>query len=372
MLNKISKIVRDLWLRSADYKSLIFFEKILFIILCFCEVIYKFAFKIVQSIKAYRGQKSVSGLKIISVGNLTVGGTGKTVFVEFLANFLDKNKCAIVSRGYASHSTGQNLLVSDGANIYHSPEVCGDEPYMLAQSLKIVTATGSDRLRSCLKIHQLFDKIEYILLDDGYQNCQLKKVLNILVVDARYPLGFNGHCLPAGNLREFDYLRADLIIVSHADLVNAEQLEKIKNKIFYTFDSNKILFGKHRAVGLFQAGDTLMPIDFFENKKFMVAAGVGSFLGFVQGVKNFGITVDKVLEFEDHHNYSYQDLEQILKIVAQQNLSGVIVTQKDWVKLSQIISDEDRFKIFIFRIEFEFLSQSQYSLFSQFLSSKLD
>ena len=372
MFNKFSKIIKGLWWKSGNHKPLTFFEKYLFELLRFFELFYKVGFRLVQSIKMYRGQKVVPGLKVISVGNLTVGGTGKTVFVQFLANFLSVSKCAVVSRGYASRSTGKNLLVCDGKNIYDSPEVCGDEPYMLAQSLKIVTVTGSNRFNSCLLIRELWDKIEYILLDDGYQNCQLKKDLEILIVDARFPFGFNGHCLPAGNLREGDYSRADLIIVSHADLVSSDQIDKVKTQFFDKFDNDKILLGKHRAVGLFQAGDTLMSSEYFENKKFMVAAGIGSFSGFVGGVKSFGIAVDELLEFKDHHNYSSQDVDQIIQAMTQKKLNGVIVTQKDWVKISQIISDEDAAKFFIFRIEFEFLSQSQYSLFSQFLSSKLN
>ena len=115
-----------------------------------------------------------------------------------------------------------------------------------------------------------------------------------------------------------------------------------------------------------------MPSEYFENKKFMIAAGIGSFSGFVESVENFGIKVGKCLEFEDHHSYSSQDIDQIIQDMTQKKMDGVVVTQKDWVKLSKIISDEDRLKIFVFRIEFEFLYQSQYSLFSQFLSSKLD
>lgn len=371
MLNKFNEVIKDLWWKSGSHKSLTLFERCFWASLCFFEFFYKIGFCLVQSIKKYYGQRTIPGLKIISVGNLTVGGTGKTVFIQFLAKFLDVKRCAVVSRGYGSRSAGKNLLVSDGQNIYYKPEHCGDEPFMIAQSIKVVTATGSNRVNSCLKVRELSDKIEYILLDDAYQNHQLIKDLQILLVDARFPLGFNGHCLPAGNLRELDYSRADLIVVSHANLVNDEQINKIKKQIFNTITPDKILLGKHSAVGLFQAGSVMISHENFANKKFMIAAGIGSFSGFMQSVNDFGISVEESLEFDDHHNYSSEDVDKIIQKLTQKNLSGVVVTQKDWVKLSQIISDETAQKFFVFRIEFEFLSEAQYILFGHFLSSKL-
>lgn len=371
MFNKFNLIIKDLWSKKLGHKSLGFFEHIFFATLCFFEVFYRLGFFVVQAIKKYRGRRVVPGIKIISVGNLTVGGTGKTVFVHFLAKFLNAQKCAVVSRGYGSVPDGKNLLVCDGRKLFYSPDICGDEPYMLASMLNIVTVVGADRYKSCLMAKLESQSVEYILLDDGYQNCQLKKDFEILLVDARFPMGFNSHCLPAGDLREKDYSRADLIIITHADLVNSAQIEAIKKQVFTNFDSNKILSGIHKVVGLFQADQDLVDSELLKNKNFLLAAGIGSFSGFRRSVEDFGIDIVESVEFEDHHNYSSENIDKLLQLKNQYNLDGIVVTQKDWVKISQIITADDAKKIFVFRVEFEFLSKSQYSLFNDELSRVL-
>lgn len=370
MFNNLILFIKDLWVKKA-HKSLSFFERIIFAVLCFFEYIYKFVFFVDQLIKKYRGGKFVAGAKIVSVGNLSVGGTGKTVFIEFLVKFFKSQKSAIVSRGYGASFVGKNLLVCDGRNIFHSPDICGDEPYMLASNLNIVTVVGSDRYESCLLVKSASRDIEYILLDDAYQNCQLKKDFEILIVDARYPMGLNGHCLPAGDLREKDYLRADLIIISHADFVSSKDIEYIKNTVFLKFDSNKILTGIHKPIGLLQAGTNLVDSEFLKNKKFLLAAGIGSFSGFRNSVENFGINIVECIEFEDHHKYLLKDIDFMMQKNNQYNSDGIIVTQKDWAKISQVAPPSDTKNFFVFGIQFEFLFESQYSLFEKILSSKL-
>ena len=152
MQNIFTSLIKELWQKSRVHNSLSFPQKLIFLSLYIFEYLYRLVFFIVQWLKRVYGGKVVHGYKIISVGNLTVGGTGKTVFIKFLANLFGVNNSAIVSRGYGSRSVGKNLLVSDGSTIFCLPENCGDEPYMLAKSLSIVTAVGSNRYKSCLII----------------------------------------------------------------------------------------------------------------------------------------------------------------------------------------------------------------------------
>lgn len=380
MNKNLSKFITNLWEKSAEKKRLTFFEKIFFLILCFFEKFYCTIFFIAQTFGKKNGNKIVPNLKVISVGNLTAGGTGKSVFAGFLVQILGSKHCSIISRGYGGgYSGSKSFLVSDGKNYFCTPDVCGDEPYMLAQSLHVPVIIGKDRYKSCLLLRENFGiSKEYAILDDGYQNHQLKKYSEIVLVDARNPFG-NGYCLPAGNLREKDYSRADVIILTHADEINinkensetvcSEQLSKIKTKFFPKFDQSKILCGKHKPVGLFLFDEQQIELHYYKDKKFLVLAAIGSFSGFVQSLKNFGIQTDQILQFPDHHNYSEEDVTLIFDIVKKHGLSGVVTTQKDWSKISFLMEkDKNKLAVFVFRITFEFITKDEEILFKKYLN----
>ncbi len=358
MHKAISIFITNLWKKSAAQKRLTFFEKIVFLIFCVFEKIYCAIFFIAQNFNRKNNNKIVPNLKVISVGNLSVGGTGKSVFVGFLVQILGADRCAVISRGYGgTRGSGKSILVSDGQNCFCTPDACGDEPYMLAHTLHVPVIVGKDRYKSCLLLNESF---KIAIIDDGYQNHQIKKDLEILLLDARSPFG-NGYCLPAGNLREKDCSRADVIILTHADEVSFDYLSQIKHKLLPNFDPRKIFCGRHKPLGLFLSDEEQVALSDYKNKKFLILAAIGSFNGFVQkvkefGSKNFGIQVDQVLEFPDHHNYSVGDVALIFDTVKKHGLSGVITTQKDWSKLSFLIETDKSFPILIFRITFEFLT----------------
>ncbi|MFH1254841.1 MAG: tetraacyldisaccharide 4'-kinase [bacterium] len=370
MNKNLSKFITNLWEKSAEKKRLTFFEKIFFLILCFFEKFYCIIFFIAQTFGKKNGNKNVPNLNIISVGNLSVGGTGKSVFVGFLVQIWGNARCAIISRGYGgSHSGDKSFLVSDGKNYFCNPGVCGDEPYMLANSLHVPVIIGTDRYKSCLLLRETFGLFKsFAILDDGYQNHQLKKDFEIVLVDARSPFG-NGHCLPAGNLREKDYSRADVIILTHADEVGSEKILQTKTKLLSKFDQSKILCGKHKSVGIFLFDEQQIQLHDYKNKKFLVLAAVGSFSGFTESLKNFGIQIDQILQFPDHHNYSEEDVSLIFDSVKKHGLSGVITTQKDWTKLSFLMGkDKNKLAVFVFRVTFEFLTKDEELLFKKYLN----
>jgi tetraacyldisaccharide 4'-kinase len=371
MDKSLSKIIMNLWKKSAEQKRLTFFENLLFLILCFFEKFYCLGFLITQIFRKKNGNKVAPNLKVISVGNLSAGGTGKSVFVGVLIQILGAEHCVIISRGYGGRHRGkESLLVSDGHNTFCTPDVCGDEPYMLAHSLHVPVVVGSNRYKSCLLQREFFGiSRKFSILDDGYQNHKLKKDLDILLIDARSPFG-NGHCLPAGNLREKDYSRADLIVLTHADEVSSEKILQIKTKFLSKFDLEKIFCGKHKHDGLFLFDDKKVEASYFKNRKFLVVAAIGSFDGFVQSVRNIGIHVDQTLQFPDHHNYSQSDIEQVLHIIKKHDICGVITTQKDWSKLYFLIKNYNKFPVFISRVEFEFIKKSEYNSFNNILREK--
>src|SRR3972149_9569915 len=156
-------------------------------------------------------------IPVISIGNLTAGGTGKTPTIIMIAELLKGmgKKVAVLSRGYKGKAEGEINVVSDGDKILLNPLESGDEPYMMAARLKgIPVITGSDRYKTGKYAIEKFGT-KIILLDDGYQHVQLDRNFNILLLDSNSPFG-NGYLLPRGTLREPpSYInRADVIILT--------------------------------------------------------------------------------------------------------------------------------------------------------------
>ena len=162
---------------------------------------------------------------VISVGNITVGGTGKTPLVMLLARGLKERgiKIAILSRGY-KRKKNSDSLVSDGQNLFLSPEAAGDEPYLMANALKgVPILVGKDRFMTGQMALERFG-VRGLLLDDGYQHLHLHRDLNILLIDSNVGFG-DGHLLPRGILREpLSHLqRADLFVLTKVEDIKACQ-----------------------------------------------------------------------------------------------------------------------------------------------------
>ena len=154
---------------------------------------------------------------VISVGNLTLGGTGKTPFVAYLAKVLLQlgHRPSIISRGYKGTMEKKGGLASDGIRMLVDAESCGDEPYMLAQTLEgVPIAVARDRFTAGKLLEKQFGELVHIL-DDGFQHLRLGRNLNSLLIDGTDPFG-NGHLIPKGKLREpFSAIaRADLVVIT--------------------------------------------------------------------------------------------------------------------------------------------------------------
>jgi tetraacyldisaccharide 4'-kinase len=364
----IRSYLLNLW--DKKYKELSLTQKALFLILCFFEQFYKILFYSVGFFKSKIKKQYKCSCSIISVGNLSVGGTGKSVFTLFLLKNLYPKKCAVVLRGYKGQNekTGKSFLVSDGNQIFCTPEFCGDEAFMIAQAAKVPVVVGRNRAKSCRLLESYFEnkkeKLDFIILDDAYQNFSVKKDFEFLLLDARRPFE-NGHCLPAGKLREKNYSRADFIILTHADLVSSEGLEKIKKDFLPKFDREKILSGMHEPTGLI-FNEQFVSAQEIGNKKFLVFAGIGSFDQFVFSVKKLGARVGKAIEFPDHHDYSREDLELISKYLKENFLDGAITTQKDFVKIFNLLKNfsDVKIPIYVLNISFDFLDKNNYYFLS--------
>ena len=170
--------------------------------------------------KEYLKINKIPNVEIICIGNITVGGTGKTPAVQFFAKKLEGmgRKVAIVSRGYKGKRKVEPLIVSDGQEFYATARESGDEPFIHALNLKIPVIVGKNRYEACLLAVEKFG-VDTIILDDGFQHRKLKRDRDVVLIDATNPFGSNA-LLPKGTLRE-DFkkacVRASEFIITKAD-----------------------------------------------------------------------------------------------------------------------------------------------------------
>jgi len=377
---KIASYLNSLWQKSINFSSLSFKEKIVFKILCFIEFFYKAGFFCVSNFKKQFYKQSKFPFKVFSVGNLSVGGTGKSVFVQFIINNLTNFNGAIVLRGYKSKNekSGESFIVSDGHRLFcEGVSFCGDEAFMMSQLLDVPVVVGANRAKSCELLNNYFlkkeKKIDFVVLDDAYQNNKVKKDFEILLLDARKPLE-NGHCLPAGRLRENDYSRANAIVLTHANFVKPSSLEKTKNKLLKNFSYENIFSGKHgfSHLTLLNSGET--DLNYVKNKRFLIFAGIGTFEYFKESVRQLNVDIFKSIEYPDHHKYSSKDLNTIIETIKNNSLFGAITTQKDWSKLFPLlkkIKGWEKLPIYILNVSFEFLTDTNKKHFLAKLNKEL-
>ncbi len=376
MRYSVASFVQALWDATRKKQRLSWASHFAFFVLCCFEKVYNLLFCVNQWLRKKRGGFEVDSFRVISVGNLTTGGTGKSVAVAFLAEYLGADSCAVLLRGYGRvNASEKNLLVSDGAHILAGVEAAGDEAIMHASKLGCTVVVGGDRKKSCdLIMRSCAKKPRYIILDDAYQNHQLKKDYEILLLDARAPFD-NGHCLPAGRLREKDYGRADLIMLTHADCVSLDRLHEIKEQLLPRFLPSNIVCVKHVVRNLFCADGSAVASSFMQGRRFLVFAGIGSFDRFVKSISDLGIAIGKTVEFADHYRYDKKDVEFLLSLMHEYGLAGVLTTTKDWTKIELILKQyhgDALHKFFIAPVSIEFLSQQEYSHFITHLNAKIN
>lgn len=266
----------------------------------------------------------------ISVGNITVGGTGKTPIVIYLCKLFREKKVAVVSRGYASDGKGVRI-VSDGHKILSTPAACGDEPYLIASSVPdVIVAVGKNRTKVIQVVESEY-KPDIIILDDAFSHLKVKRDVDIVLVDGEKGFG-NGHLLPAGPLREpvssIEY--ADMIGIKgqHASGERILNIDKLKEKTFYftyKFSSIKDI-----------ANDAPIKIDVLKDKKNLVLAGIAFPESFFDLICSIGIKPVKFISKPDHVKY---DPRTLRKLVEEYKPDVIIVTGKDAVKIKYIERD---------------------------------
>lgn len=272
---------------------------------------------------------------VISIGNLNIGGSGKTPVSIACAKLLSEmgRKVAVISRGYRRKNEKTIAIVSDGERILLSPKESGDEPQMVAKRLPgIIVAVGANRAEAArLAIEE--QGVDAIVLDDGFQHMKLSRDLNIVVIHGEQAFG-SGWPLPRGPLREFPSAlrRASLIVINTTVGEKPELIDRLR-KLQAPVPPLRF---KYQISGLYSPDGTPGPF-VTELKGVRVAAFAGtadpeSFFGFLN---RYGISIATRIGFRDHHWYTEKDFEMLAEISARVGIEYIITTEKDGVKIPE-------------------------------------
>ncbi|NQU10407.1 tetraacyldisaccharide 4'-kinase [bacterium] len=311
------------------------------------------------------------GCQVVSIGNLTVGGTGKTPVVEVFARALQARgrKVAILSRGYKSTPRplwerllaklpGQQdnfppKIVSDGRALLLDSEQAGDEPYMLASNLKdVVVLVDKDRVKSGRYAISKFG-CDTLLLDDGFQYLALKSRLDICLIDRNTPFG-NHYLLPRGTLREpiANLTRAHYIFITKSTPQGAKTLSSAIRRFNQTAE---IIECAHRALYL-QDVFTGERVDLLRLQELPVAAisGIAAPESFEAGLRSLGAQLIYAKRYADHHRYTQQEIINMINRSLKRGARAILTTEKDAVRFPKI--DRRDLPIYFLRVEIQIIA----------------
>jgi len=270
--------------------------------------------------------------KVISVGNITLGGTGKTPLVEYLASLLKEKgrSVVILTRGYGS----------------------GEEARMLEENLEgLPVIVDSDRIKGGRRaIKEYF--ADTLILDDGFQQWRLVKNLDIAVIDASNPFG-NRNMLPRGILREplSSLKRADIFMLTKTDM--AADLNKLKVYLQRLNNRAEIFDSVHKPVNLYRLDKKAesLPLGFLKGKTVAIFCGIGDPESFGSLIRSAGAEVAAFCKYPDHHDYTDADLESIISGAKEKNIGTIITTEKDAARIINSGLNDYNSSFFALRVE---------------------
>jgi tetraacyldisaccharide 4'-kinase len=330
------------YLNSIHYSEKIRIkDAFIFIGLVFCSIFYGITVRIrnlLYKLKILKEKKLP--VYVISVGNLTTGGTGKTPFTCELVKILSEGfekKPGIISRGYGGGLSVKNTnIISDGKKVFYNAVMAGDEPYWIAKNSKnSVVITGKNRLLSGKTAVEMFNT-DILLLDDGFQYLKVKRDLNILLIDANKVFG-NKFLLPAGPLREPESAikRADRIVIVNKTPFNKESEEKAE----YLKQRFQEKYNIKTLVCNFEAGEIY---DLLSGEIIKIGHSALGFCAIAQPefffnyLEEKNIVLASKIIFPDHYLYTCADIKEIIKHAELRNIECIITTEKDAVKIEPL------------------------------------
>jgi len=283
---------------------------------------------------------------IISVGNITLGGTGKTPMVIYIAKLLRKNGYTpgIISRGYGRLSTGP-LMVHDGNKILTNATNAGDEPYLMAKELKNIPILVSNNRKIGAQQLLTNNNINVIILDDAFQHRKISRDLEIVMISS-HDHQHDYHIIPWGKLREpiSSLNRADCVIYTRTNNFQFPNVHNLFNQYLKNFFLTSIM------------KPTLMKIDNtgYQNVKrteesVLAFCGVGNSLSFIQNSQELGIHIKEKIFFKDHKEYDKKTLKSLYNKIKNNNYKAILTTEKDMVKIPHSLFNDIRF--YVIKIE---------------------
>lgn len=280
---------------------------------------------------------------VISLGNVTVGGTGKTPTAQRLASDIRDMgyRVVILNRGYRAKWHGKIGIVSDGKRLHMSAAEAGDEAFMLAKHLpQVPVLIGAERAVTGRYAIEHFGA-EVAILDDGYQHWQLERDMDILLVDAVNVFG-NGYILPRGTLREpiSHISRADVCLLTKVDQAAEGSREYIRDTVAKYNSKAQIVESIHQPrcfIPLSEwyvdiAGDGI-DVSLMKGRKVMAVSAIGNPASFEQTLSDLDVVIIESLRYPDHHDYNMQEMGDILRQAERMGAEAIIITEKDAVKI---------------------------------------
>ena len=284
-------------------------------------------------------------IPVISVGNITFGGTNKTPFVEMLATNLQRSglRVGIVSRGYGGNTLAPVLLKGNNA----SRDLVGDEPLLLSSRLEnIPIAVSKDRIKDVDLLRR--EGVHLILADDAFQHRRLGRDVDIVLVDALCPFG-NGQFSPSGILRETpdSVKRADIVVITKSDQVEKCVLEDLKRKLLKWVPSDKLFCSKLEITSWSIWDDSWKNLNRTnpEGLKVVAFSAIGSPDSFIRSLKDNGLVVLQENLFKDHHRFSISEIMEMSESLDSLNGDLLACTEKDIFNLPEDLGEKYRFLV---------------------------
>lgn len=285
-------------------------------------------------------------IPVISVGNITLGGTGKTPVIEYIAHYLQKKgkRVAILSRGYAATIKQEKSPLNKN--------ICNDEHLVFQENIPdIPHLLNKDRVKSGLCAIRQF-QVQYLLLDDGFQHLRLARDMNIVTIDALNPFGF-GHIFPRGMLREpLDELRrADMFMLTHADQCSHDKIQLIMDQLHAIAGHVPVVETVHKPIWLESSqGAEMIDINVLQGKRVFAFCAIGNPESFRKSIESLGGELLNFHIFPDHHVYTASELRTLNAEAKRVRTEVIIVTQKDRVKIKNVCEMWD-FPLWTLKIE---------------------
>ena len=285
---------------------------------------------------------------VISVGNLTVGGTGKTPLTIYVAQLVKRlgYKVAVISRGYKGAAEKTGGIVSDGQTILMEPEMAGDEPFMMATKLKsIPVVVGKNRVKVGRLAVKNFNP-DVLVLDDAFQHLKLIRDIDLVLLDSHRPFG-NSHLIPRGTLREpiSSLGRGDAFVLTRSDSVpgkvTATSLAMLKGlaqgrpvfKSWHVPYIYKVIKGQSVSFQSASPGSFTYDPGFLKGRRVFAFSGLASNNNFQSTVEDLQCVLTGFSGFPDHHQYSERDLGSLLQLSQELKADFILTSEKDYSRI---------------------------------------